>query len=147
MHKLKLWVRKYPVKATLIAIAVLVISSMIGSSLRGDAPTLLEKYASHSTSVGAPGTMALFMGDGMDEEMMMGASEDMAYSTKSVRSMPMPPMEPTAGETAAEVEQRIIKTGTMRIEVESVDDAIADFTGYATRQQLPSSVPVLMESE
>ena len=48
------------------------------------------------------------------------------------RDMYYPTPQPSAGPTAAEVDQKIIKNGYLRMEVAKVADAAADITGIAT---------------
>jgi hypothetical protein len=45
---------------------------------------------------------------------------------------PMPPEEPSAGQTAAEVDQRIIKTGYLDLVVDDVSESASKITGLAS---------------
>lgn len=59
-----------------------------------------------------------------------GVASDMAYPGTPPQSYPEP--YPSGGQTAAEVDQKIIKNGTLRLTVDRVDDATSRITAIAT---------------
>lgn len=78
--------------------------------------------------MGMPGSGANYASDDMMEESVIMK----AVGAPDIAPSPMPPFEPSAGESAAEVEQRIIKTGTITAVFPDIDDAIADLTTHAS---------------
>lgn len=57
---------------------------------------------------------------------------DTSYATKDMMPIVPPSPRPTGGETAAEADQKIIKTGSLDLAVESVDETTAKLTALAT---------------
>lgn len=57
---------------------------------------------------------------------------DTSYATKGMMPIVPPNPRPTGGETAAEADQKIIKTGSLDLAVENVDETTAKLTALAT---------------
>lgn len=79
------------------------------------------------TSIGSSGMMALGLGATSAPAMMDTGSENFARDGK----MMFPQPEPTAGQTAAEVDQKIIKNGSLHLVVEKVAKANEDLAVLA----------------
>lgn len=69
-----------------------------------------------------------------DEDLVLGSfgTADLAVEESARTSVPSPSPIDTAGETAAEVDQKIIKTGYLELVVEAVPDTISSVTNLAT---------------
>lgn len=131
MRKIGEWIKHHPIGfVSLILLgAVIAAAATIGRTPSLTA-NLLEKSAGSSFGVSAPGVV---MGRSAitvtDEAMDMGMMEE---AGTAFMPSPMPPVEPTAGETAAEVEQRIIKTGTLRMVVGDILATIEEITSQVS---------------
>ncbi len=81
-----------------------------------------------ASSSGEAGMMG-FPSKSADFELVMDYSDSLAVEE---RAMMYPPESPTAGETAAEVDQKIIKTGYIDMEVSDVAETVSQVTALAT---------------
>lgn len=126
MRKFIEWAKRRPLTTAVLLFLVLWVVS-----------TVIVENKSTMVSLSRDGGFGLSAPAGMIEPAF---SDDMAVMEESVAMkatssfMPAPPpfpFEPTSGESAAEVEQRIIKTGSLRIVVEEIADAVSDLTAQA----------------
>lgn len=114
--------KKYSHWYYISAVVILGVIIIVGATLSWPA----DEYRTQSVS--APNSLtkslALSRNDGMGEAMVM----DLAMSE--------PPFfpEPTAGATAGEVDQRIIKTGSLGLVVDDVSDTATKISNLASEQ-------------
>jgi len=128
MKKLMEWAKAHPWTVGIAVLLLLWAFSSLGTGKRSSTFSLTRDL---STGSSAPGFLGAPSFDGDD----MGVVEE-NIALKAASSFipgpePLPPSEPTAGESAAEVEQRIIKTGTMRVVVEDITEAVGELTSQA----------------
>lgn len=126
MKSLLAWIRAHRWTSALIALIALWILASIGSRFN---PSQFAMTRTISTS-SAP---AVFMGEPAFDDAVHVTEESIAMKMTSsfMPGSELLPFEPTAGESAAEVEQRIIKTGNMRIVVEEIATAVSELSGQA----------------
>ena len=125
-----------PKTALAILAVALVVSAVVqfkdGGPVRpyGSVTTMLradqDSYAYEESSAGGAGAPGKMMAPSIAAMPPMDAGMDVVY----YRGMPTP--QPTAGETAAEVDQKIVKNGYLRMAVEKVADAAAEIGKMAT---------------
>lgn len=117
------WIAAGTVGAVLLAILLLVTSATL------NLPFGMMGQSTTSTGSSYGGMM------GYDTEYALSESapmmNDSAFSSRSIGIMP-PEMPPTAGATAAEADQKIIKTGSLSLTVGSVADTSPKVIALAT---------------
>lgn len=118
------WVRSHPVLTGVCTVLFIFVLS-IGIALSSG--TTRSEYALQLTSNSTVGSAAMPMYAAEE-----AADYDMANDGSSREKMmaPVPSMGETAGPTAAEATQRLIKTGTMSIVVDDINAAMPAITDY-----------------
>ncbi len=125
--------RPTPLVIALIAIGALaVVAVIIGSVLPAPKSGSTPQFAVDTASMREGGTGFFGLGSIGERAAMNQADMDMAAAPPGIgMPAPMPPVSPTAGPTAADVDQRIIKNGFLSLAVRSADEAVASLTGLA----------------
>lgn len=108
------------------ALILLAVAGLISSMAVQRTGTDLTTMPGYGESVGAPES-PLYPDKSRDFDAGVGGE---VISDSGVIYPPQP--EPSAGPTAAEVDQKIIKTGYLNIVVESVDETVTKSTALAT---------------
>lgn len=111
-------VKKHPF---LTILALVIVVGLVKVTLKSSDQYGVDKALTSSPAMGlvAPDSIGGAPGLAMERE---------AFD----ESMISPPFSPTAGETAAEVDQRIIKTASMRVEVNDVAESVKALVDYAS---------------
>lgn len=125
MNRFVSWMRAH---RALTALGVfLVVSAAV--SVAASLSSSNARTSSHSSGFGVTG-----LGGGASRMFASsaGITED-SFVGKSVRTSPspVPPFEPRAGESAAGIDQKIIKTGSVTAVFADIDGAIASLTAHA----------------
>ena len=127
MNNIINWVRRHKWAAGGLSLLLLVLIVGTASTFSGQSETKLLTANSDYGRV-APSMAQMDMA--YDEDAV-GRSQDKRSEISAGMPSPMPPMEPTAGTTAAESTQRLIKTGQLHLVVGSVGDAVRAVTAYS----------------
>lgn len=129
MQRIITWMKAHK-GLTALAAFILLWISVSASPLFESAST---RTATTGSSAGIGVADMFYAGDdGMDAAVMEESAQLKAVSGNAIAPSPRPPFEPSAGETAAEAEARIIKTGNITGIFGDVDGSVADLTGHAS---------------
>jgi hypothetical protein len=114
------------------AAVLLVVAIAVTTLTQSARPSISRGSMGLTAGSGEAGSPAMYVkNQGATEEAAYDSSDRMMIAPSVTMPSPVP-MPPTAGETAAEVDQKIIKNGSIRMTVEDVYAASDRITALAT---------------